>query len=119
MKKIKFGVIMLMIGWFILMCTFGCCSPKMVTVPEYVHDTIYIEVQKVDTIVDTYAVDSLENCLKQSQDSVKFYRDSISYENYSNARRIAKINYYLDCVRKNSNNKQFFYGWIKRTMSDE
>lgn len=52
------------------------------------------------------------------QDSVKFYRDSTEYENYINARRIEKIKYYINITDKKSTNKKYFFGWIKRTMSE-
>lgn len=52
------------------------------------------------------------------QDSVKFYRDSTEYENYINARRIEKIKYYIKITENRSANKKYFFGWIKRTMSE-
>lgn len=52
------------------------------------------------------------------QDSVKFYRDSVDYENYINARRIEKIKYYINITDKRSANKKYFFGWIKRTMNE-
>lgn len=119
-SKIVSLFITLATTYLVLLSCVGCGADKVVTADKVVPvvDTVYIEVIRVDTIVDTHVADSLGKCLIQAQDSMKFYRDSISFENYSNARKIAKINYYLDCVKKNSNNKQFFYGWIKRTMSE-
>lgn len=83
-------------------------------------DTVFVTTVIKDTVlVDNHEeVESLAKRLKQAQDSTKFYRDSVTYENYINARRIEKINYYLNCVKKNSKNKKYFYGWIKRTMSE-
>ena len=106
--------------YLVLLSCVGCGANKVATANNVVPvvDTVYIEVIKVDTIVDTHVADSLGKCLIKAQDSMKFYRDSISFENYSNARKIAKINYYLDCVKKKSKKKKFFYGWIKRTMSE-
>ena len=103
------------------LCLLSCCSPKAVEkeTERNAVDTVFVTVQQIDTIVDTKTADSLAIQLRVARDSMKFYRDSISYENYINARRIAKVNYYLDCVKKNSNNKKFFYGWIKRTMSEK
>lgn len=79
-----------------------------------------IEIVRIDTVykVDRHEVDSLAKCLKQAQDSMKFYRDSIEYIDYINARRIEKIQYYINICEKKSTNKQFFYGWIKRTMTE-
>lgn len=82
---------------------------------------------KSDTIVviDSSAVDSLLKELKITHDSLKivkdsmtFYRDSMLYENYINARRIEKIKYYINICDKKSTNKKYFFGWIKRAVSD-
>lgn len=75
---------------------------------------------KYDTIVvvDTIKLDSLAKFLKSTQDSLVFYRDSIRYNDYMNARRIEKIKYYIKICENNSKNKQFFFGWIRRTMTE-
>jgi hypothetical protein len=78
------------------------------------YDTITI----VDYQFDNQKVDSLAKQLKTTQDSLTFYRDSISYDDYMNARRIEKIKYYIKICENNSKNKQFFFGWIKRTMTE-
>ena len=67
-------------------------------------DTVYVE---VPTDVAFW---------KNVADSVS---TTIPYEDYMNARRMEKIKYYISITEKNSNNKQFFYGWIKRTMSEQ
>ena len=76
-------------------------------------------------VVDSSEIISLREQLKTAnaeisllQDSVKFYRDSVEYENYINARRIEKIKYYINITDKKSTNKKYFFGWIKRTMSE-
>jgi hypothetical protein len=83
-------------------------------------DTVYVVQQRVDTlwINNSAEIDSLAKRLKQTTDSLVFYRDSVNYENYINARRIEKINYYINLCEKKSTNKKFFYGWIKRTMTE-
>ena len=82
---------------------------------------------KPDTVVviDSMKVDSLFNILRATQDSLQtmrdsvvFYRDTILYENYINARRIEKIKYYIDICDKRSTNKKYFFGWIKRAVSE-
>lgn len=85
---------------------------------NYVVDTIVVI--KYDTlfVVDTIKLDSLAKRLKSTQDSLVFYRDSIRYEDYMNARRIEKIKYYIKICENNSKNKQFFFGWIRRTMTE-
>lgn len=85
---------------------------------NHVVDTIVVI--KYDTlfVVDTIKLDSLAKCLKSTQDSLVFYRDSIRYDDYINARRIEKIKYYIKICENNSKNKQFFFGWIRRTMTE-
>lgn len=81
-------------------------------------DTLVVIKYDTITIVDNQKVDSLAKCLKLTQDSLSFYRDSISYDDYMNARRIEKIKYYIKICENNSKNKQFFFGWIRRTMTE-
>ena len=76
-------------------------------------------------IVDYSRRDSLANLLKltqdslrQARDSVVFYRDTIKYEDYINARRIEKIKYYISICNKKPSNKKFFFGWINRAISE-
>lgn len=78
-------------------------------------DTVYIEVPTLN-----------EERVKELEADVTYWKhvtDSVSttipYDTYMNARRIEKIKYYISITEKNSKNKQFFYGWIKRTMSEE
>lgn len=102
---------------------FMSCSSKNIintneNTDEQVLDTIVVI--KYDTImtVDNAKLDSLAKCLKSTQDSLVFYRDSIKYDDYINARRIEKIKYYIKICENNSKNKQFFFGWIRRTMTE-
>lgn len=106
--------------YLVLLSCVGCGADKVATANNVVPvvDTIYIEVIKVDTIVDTHVADSIGKCLIQAQDSIKFYRDSIRYEDYINARRIEKIRYYISICEKKPTNKKFFFGWIRRTMTE-
>jgi len=53
------------------------------------------------------------------RDSIKYLNSTISYKNYSNARKIEKTKYYISICDKKSSNKKYFFGWIKRTMSDK
>lgn len=77
-------------------------------------DTVYIEVPTLN-----------EERIKELEADVKYWKDvadsvntTIPYYDYMNARRMEKIKYYISICEKNSNNKKFFYGWIKRTMSE-
>lgn len=82
---------------------------------------------KPDTVhvIDSVKMDSMFNILRSTQDSLQtmkdsviFYRDTILYGNYINARRIEKIKYYIDICDKRSANKKYFFGWIKRAISE-
>lgn len=102
---------------------FLSCSSKHIinankNTDEQVLDTIVVIKYDTITIVDTTKLDSLAKCLKSTQDSLAFYRDSIRYDDYMNARRIEKIKYYIKICENNSKNKQFFFGWIRRTMTE-
>ena len=113
-----FGVL-IMIMIFISLIIWGCraCS---VDSDNIGNDTIYVERHFRDTIhvVDTHDVDSLAKCLEITQDSIRFYRDTIRYEDYINKRKIEKVKYYITICEKNTKNKKFFFGWIKRTISE-
>lgn len=78
-------------------------------------DTVYIEVPTLN-----------EERIKELEADVAFWKnvaDSLSttipIDDYMNARRMEKIKYYIAITEKNSNNKKFFFGWIKRTMSEQ
>lgn len=104
-------------------CSFRCSSSKdnSVKVGNVVKpDTVFIDVKKTDTVLidRVNELDSLVRALKQAQDSTKFYRDSVYYKNYINSRRMEKIKYYIKICEKNTKNKKYFFGWIKRTMTE-
>lgn len=118
MKKYLIRLITL----FILLLTSSCrCSRG-----------IYLQgenepLARIDTVViiDNDRLDSLQAVLESCKDSILFlqdsltyYRDSIRYEDYINGRRIEKIKYYISICEKNANNKKYFFGWIRRAVSD-
>lgn len=118
------GYMKLMLGVFvtfilILSVTISCKPAKAVST-EIPNDTIFVETIRIDTVkvTDYRMVDSLATCLAEARDSIRLYRDSIPYQDYINARRIEKIKYYISICEKRSTNKKFFYGWIKRTMTE-
>lgn len=115
--KLMFGVLVTFI--LILSLTISCKPTKAVSA-KIPNDTIFVETIRIDTVkvIDYGKADSLAICLSEARDSIKLYRDSIPYEDYLNARRIEKIKYYISICEKRSTNKKFFYGWIKRTMSE-
>lgn len=97
------------------------CSPSSKGSVSVISDTIFVERVKTDTVVieNTEKINALQNRLKRVEDSVKFYRDSVSYKNYINGRRVEKIKYYISICEKNTKNKKYFFGWIKRTMTEK
>ena len=85
-------------------------EPKVPTMP----DTVYVEVPNLN-----------KERIKELEADVEYWKavaDSVNttipYDDYMNARRMEKVKYYISICEKNSNNKKFFYGWIKRTMSE-
>lgn len=110
MKKI-FWLILL---FLIFLCILGCPSKKQFANVDYC-DTIVIR----DTVKDETIIQQLEQYIQQLEDSITKLNTTIPYETYINARRIEKIKYYIDICEKNPNNKKYFYGWIKRTMSED
>ena len=82
-------------------------------------EVCYVNVVDSSEIISLRAqLETANQQISLLQDSVKFYRDSTEYENYINARRIEKIKYYINITDKKSTNKKYFFGWIKRTMSE-
>lgn len=75
---------------------------------------------RVDTvfIVDSAALIGYQDSIRILKDSVKYYRDSVEYENYINARRIEKIKYYINICEKKTTNKKYFFGWIRRAVTE-
>lgn len=108
--------------YLIMIFLFLSCSSKIITTDENINervlDTIVVVKYDTITIVDTTKLDSFAKCLKLVQDSFAFCRDSIRYDDYTNARKIEKIKYYIKICENNSKNKQFFFGWIRRTMTE-
>lgn len=123
MKKLNnfISSLFLCLAIIIMIAGFNCSSKGGVKAGNVVKpDTVFIEVEKIDTVLidRVNELDSLAGALKQSQDSMKFYRDSVYYRNYMNSRRIEKIKYYIKICDKNPKNKKYFFGWIKRTMTE-
>lgn len=85
---------------------------------------------KIDTVTiyDESRIDSLSKIIKHQadsirllQDSVNFYKDTLQWENYANyinARRIEKVKYYITICEKRPANKKYFFGWIRRAVSE-
>lgn len=119
----KMFMLMAVLALLIVSCT---CSRGSLSHEPKEPDSMLLPL-KPDTVyvIDNVKIDSLFNILRSTQDSLQtmkdsviFYRDTILYENYINARRIEKIKYYIDICNKRSTNKKYFFGWIKRAISE-
>lgn len=121
----KFGNYLAFVPLFLMaiFMSIGCvvsCGATKNSSDNVKPDTMFVATEKHDTLIIEHLerIDSLLNQLQKSQDSIRFYRDSVEYKNYINARRIEKIKYYINICNKNTKNKKYFFGWIKRTMSE-
>jgi len=70
-------------------------------------------------VTDTVLISELKTEIENLKDSLKRVTNEITYENYINARRIEKIKYYINITERKPTNQKFFFGWIRRTMSEE
>lgn len=122
----KRGFYFLLMALFLLL-SMSCGCTKGLHHQGKEPDTIPTEL-KPETICieNTTKLDSVFKVLKEKQDSIDmlrdsmvYYRDTTEYINYINARRIEKIKYYINICEKRPANKQYFFGWIRRTMSEE
>ena len=107
------GLIICLLTALMLSC--GTRVPTNTDTAPVMPDTVYVEVPTLN-----------EERIKELEADVEYWKrvaDSVSttipYDTYMNARRIEKIKYYISITEKNSKNKQFFYGWIKRTMDED
>lgn len=99
----------------ILMFSCNTKVQKSIDNTEAVVDTVYIEVP----MLNEERVKELEADVAYWKSVVDSLDSTIPYDDYMNARRMEKIKYYITITERNSNNKQFFFGWIKRTMSEK
>lgn len=88
-------------------------------------DTVFVEVPVYIEVPRSYEDEKLTERIEELERDVDYYKiyvdstkNTIEYKNYINERRIEKIKYYITITERNPNNKKFFYGWVKRTMSD-
>ncbi len=90
----------------------SCNSVKTVEIEVPVYDTVYLEIEDVDKVL------VLEADVRYWRDSVYHLNSTIPLDVYFNARKIEKIKYYISITENRPANKKFFYGWIKRTMTE-
>lgn len=94
----------------------GCANAIVPDKAAVITDTVYVH----DTIVatDSIKLTKYKAQIKIWRDSVDFLNNRIPVQAYINARKIEKAKYYISICEKNSKNKKFFYGWIKRTIQE-
>ena len=94
------------------------CEPSVQKTVEpviQVPDTGYVEVP----VINQERIKELESDVQFWKHQVDSLNTIIPYEDYMNARRMEKVKYYISICEKKPSNKKFFYGWIKRTMSEK
>jgi len=94
------------------------CEPSVQKTVEpviQVPDTVYVEVP----VINQERIKELESDVQFWKHQVDSLNTTILYEDYMNARRMEKVKYYISICEKKPSNKKFFYGWIKRTMSEK
>ena len=94
------------------------CKPSVQKTVEpviQVPDTVYVEVP----VINQERIKELESDVQFWKHQVDSLKITISYEDYMNARRMEKVKYYISICEKKPSNKKFFYGWIKRTISEK
>lgn len=82
---------------------------------KIIPDTVYIEVP----ILNEERIKELEGDIEYWRCVVDSINSTIPFDTYMNARKIEKIKYYISICDKNANNKKFFFGWVKRAVSEE
>ena len=95
----------------------SCKSSVQKTVEPVIQvpDTVYVEVP----VINQERIKELESDVQFWKHKVDSLNTTIPYEDYMNARRMEKVKYYISICEKKPSNKKFFYGWIKRTMSEK
>lgn len=129
MKMVRLTSIMLLLMLISMCVQFSSCDKEVKFVDQQ-PDTIYVEVPVYIEVPtnngENEKLKSKISDLEKDVDylSVKTFRadsalNRVEYENYMNARKVERINYYILITEKNPKNKQFFYGWIKRVMAEQ
>lgn len=92
----------------------GCCTKKVQETPieKVVTDTIYVPYN------DTLQIMELSKEVQFWKDSVYVLNNTVKLEDYLNATKVEKIKHYINITERNPKNRTFFYGWVKRTISD-
>lgn len=91
----------------------NCNVKEAVEIPT-TPDTVYVEVP----ILNQERIKELEADVKYWKNVVDSINTVIPYDDFINARRAEKIKYYINICEKNPSNKKFFFGWVKRTMTE-
>lgn len=80
----------------------GCCTtknPKIIEIETVRVDTVYVEKIRFDTIYRMAPV-MTDECLEYKL-------------------MIMNIRHYVQITESNKNNQKFFYGWIRRAVSEQ
>lgn len=83
-------------------------------------DILALKRGNIETVIDTPIVDDVAqyDSIMNTPILNGYEVGDMSIEEYLNASKLAKIQYYIDITDKRPANKTFFFGWIKRTMAE-
>jgi hypothetical protein len=98
---------------FVLVVCFASCCHHENNVPIS-QDSIKILKEQLSRQI--FICDSLSKANKALSDSI--YKAVFSVKIFDDRFKLAKIRRYIDICDKKPSNKVYFFGWIKRTMSD-
>ena len=81
-------------------------------------DTVYKPIPDSMTLISKQVFEGINKKIITLEDSIIKLNTTIPYEHYINAMRIEKIKYYIKITENRPTNKKYFFGWIRRTMSE-
>jgi hypothetical protein len=115
MEKIIKRVIISFLLLFLTSLLFLSCDNTN-NPPSYKTQEIAPQIPKTIIVEDTTKIKELRDSIVVLNGAVDSVSKVIHEEDVVNAYKLERIKYYVTITEKNKNNKQFFYGWVKRVM---
>lgn len=118
-KYILWPFIIFSIVMFFVSLLISCRLIPLSPVP--LHDTILVNVP----VPDSASIKSLEFAISERDlkiqdltDSIFFYKNHIRKQDYKNAFALNQIDFYVSICNTRPVNKKYFFGWVKRALSN-
>jgi len=99
----------------------SCRFIPLSTAHPSIHDTIMVKV----SVPDSAAIKSLELAVYERDikiqalnDSIYFYKMRTQKQDYKNAFALNQIEFYVSICNSRPVNKKYFFGWVKRALSN-